>query len=119
MTPNGTTEKSKIWKSQLHYLGGEYVAFYNAGLYDFPEERICIAYSDDLATWRREDRNPVILESTDAGGAAWGAVINGDPDVVKIGEYWVMFYFADTPTEHGIVDTFAVSPDPSHHRCAT
>ena len=99
-------EKDKIWKSQVIWDGKRYVAFYNAG---WGPEKMCMAYSDDLVNWTREERNPVLNYTEDAEGRPWGSTHSSDADVVKIADQWVMFYFTDTPV--GIVDSFAVSED--------
>lgn len=103
-------EKDKIWKSQIIWDGKQYVVFYNAGS---GPERMCMAYSNDLIQWTRESNNPILDITEDENEYLWGREFNCDPDVVKIGDTWVMFYFTDTPDD-GIVDSFAVSNDMVH-----
>ena len=100
-------EKGIIWKTQAIYdaENERYAAFYNCAS---GPEIVAQAYSTDLINWTREENNPtVVAEMND--GFLWGNSHSADPDVVKIGDYWVMFYFTTTPG--GIVDSFAVSSD--------
>src|SRR5699024_12804141 len=75
-------------------------------------------YETDLINWEREATNPVLTPVEQPNGEEWGTLYNGDADVVKIGDYWVMFYFTDTPVQIGdkvkpnnVIDSFAVSKD--------
>ena len=86
-----------------------YVGFYNAAS---GPEVMCQAYSEDLTHWEREATNPVLNQDTSPSGDVWGDSHNADADVVKIGDYWVMFYFTSSPG--GIIDSFAVSKDMVH-----
>lgn len=81
-------EESKLYKSNVIYdpqkrLGAPYVMYYNAVTRPEPE-KIGIALSDDMRNWRRYKTDPVVVE---------GAAITGDPQVVRMGNVWVMFYF--------------------------
>ena len=111
------TEKHTVWKPTIvkNDENGKYYVFYNAGHYP---EIMCGAIADvltkdDYTNWERmnndDDTNLLIDAGTiSPAGGAWGTMQNGDADVVKIGDYWVMFYF----TNHGgIIDSFAVSKD--------
>lgn len=104
-------ENGIIWKMSVVWDedNKQYAGFYNASS---GPEVMCQAYSRDLLSWTREEANPVLATSQDKGGNSWGASYNGDANVVKIGDYWVMFYFTDSPA--GIIDTFAYSKDMVH-----
>lgn len=109
---NGTIWAMKtIWDAE----SSRYVAFYNAS---HGPEVMNQAYSTDLINWDREESNPVLTPFEQPNGENWGTLYNGDADVVKIGDYWVMFYFTDTPVKIGdkikpnnVIDSFAVSKD--------
>ena len=94
-----------IWDEE----NSRYVGFYNAAS---GPEVMCQAYSEDLTHWEREATNPVLNQDTSPSGDVWGDSHNADADVVKIGDYWVMFYFTSSPG--GIIDSFAVSKDMVH-----
>jgi predicted GH43/DUF377 family glycosyl hydrolase len=70
-----------------------------------------MALSDDLVTWRRFGDDAVI-----ANGDAERRGISGDPQIARICDVWVMFYFgAFWPKGYsGAFDTFACSHDLVH-----
>ena len=98
-----TLYKSNVIVDEKRSLGANFVMFYNCKTKTM-YERIAMAVSDDMKTWRRYGKEPVI----DAG---YG--ISGDPQVVKIGDVWVMFYFnaGCKNFPNGAFDTFACSYD--------
>jgi predicted GH43/DUF377 family glycosyl hydrolase len=87
-------------------LGARFVMFYNAKPLD-GTEKIFTAVSDDLRHWRRAGTGPAIenLAPDPSRG-----VISGDPQVVRMGDVWVMFYFGAF-WKPGAFDTFAASKD--------
>lgn len=106
-------ETSKLFKSNVirdpqRRLGAEFVMFYNA-TYDpeFNHEAIGIAVSDDMQTWKRYGDGPVVTPYSDAG---LGVI--GDPQVVRMGDLWVMFHWSAIEfAPNGIFDSFACSYD--------
>jgi beta-xylosidase len=105
-----TLYKSHILRDDTRTLGAAFVMFYNAK----PKggsERIFTAVSDDLRIWRRLGSEPVIENLAPSG--AKGGTISGDPQVVRIGDLWVMFYFGAF-WKPGAFDTFACSYDLVH-----
>jgi predicted GH43/DUF377 family glycosyl hydrolase len=102
----GTLYKSYIVKDEAKSLGARFVIFYNAKPLK-GSEQIFAAVSDDLRHWKRVGTSPVIENL--APDAERGA-ISGDPQVVRIGNEWVMFYFGAF-WKPGAFDTFAVSRD--------
>ena len=101
-----TLYKSNIIRDPQKRLGAEFVMFYNCkttGGY----ERISMALSDDMKTWRRFGKEPIV----DAGKG-----LSGDPQVVRLGDVYVMFYFnafcKNFPKT--AVETFACSTDLIH-----
>ena len=100
-------EKRTLYKSNVIWdlertLGKQFVMYYNgktAGV-----ERIGMAVSDDMLHWERFGEDPVIDNQRG---------ISGDPQVVKIGDLWVMFYFGAFWKPKAF-DTFAVSRDLVH-----
>jgi predicted GH43/DUF377 family glycosyl hydrolase len=86
------------------------VVYYNARGID-GIERIGMAVSRDLTHWVRVGDGPIIenLASDDPKRG----VISGDPQVVRIGDLWVMFYFGAFWRPQAF-DTFACSRDLVH-----
>ena len=104
-------EKLTLYKSQVIWdkektLGHPFVMYYNAKTKS-GYERIGMAVSDDMTHWQRYGEEPVIDN---------GKGISGDPQIVKIGDVWVMFYFGVRwmPDVKGAFDTFACSYDLVH-----
>lgn len=77
--------------------------FYNARQKGPAVERIGMAVSRDLVNWRRYGDGPVIDNGPGRG-------ISGDPQIVRMGDLWVMFYFGAF-WRPGAFDTFACSND--------
>lgn len=100
-----TLFKSHILRDPERRLGHTFLLFYNARQKGVGVERIGVAVSDDLRSWRRWGDGPV-LENGDRG-------ISGDPQLVRMGDLWVMFYFGAF-WRPGAFDTFACSRDLVH-----
>jgi predicted GH43/DUF377 family glycosyl hydrolase len=105
-------EKKTLYKTQIIHdekesLGWPFIAFYNGKLKN-GYERIGMAVSRDMIRWTRYGTNPVV-----ANGEAKMNGISGDPQIVKIGDVWVMFYFG-AGWEPKAFDTFACSYDLVH-----
>jgi len=106
-------ERSKLFKSTVirdphASLGAQFVMYYNAtGAGGFGNETIGMALSDDMVRWRRYREAPVVLPYE------WhGAAVAGDPQVVRIGDLWVMFFWNTIDTApNGRFDSFACSYD--------
>lgn len=85
---NSTQYKSSIILDKYKLTGHPFVMFYNArGDSINPgrgAERIGMAVSDDMLTWTRFMKDPVINHHKG---------ISGDAYIQKIGNIWVMFYF--------------------------
>lgn len=103
-----TLYKSYIFRDDAKTLGAPFVMFYNA---KGTTERIFTAVSDDMKTWKRFGAGAAI-ENLPPAGAKHG-VISGDPQVVRMGDLWVMFYFGAF-WKSGAFDTFAASRDLVH-----
>ncbi|MCX6937029.1 MAG: glycosylase [Verrucomicrobia bacterium] len=120
----GGDENYRMFKSNIihdpeAHLGAPFVMFYNAqgspgkGRTD---ERIFAATSQDMVSWKRygkpDDAN-CILENPNP--AVKRNVISGDPQVVRMDDCWVMFYFgAFWDPQSKVLNTFAVSRDLIH-----
>lgn len=103
-----TLYRSFLFEDKDGLTGHKYINFYN-GKDNIHKERIFTAVSDDGEHWERYGDTPVIddiVENPDVQ-------ISGDPQIVKIGDIYVMFYFKYIPSE-GAVDTFACSRDLVH-----
>jgi len=105
-------EQKTLYKSQIIHdpsnsLGWPFVMFYN-GKFKNGFERIGMAVSRDMVNWTRYGAEPVV-----ANGEAKTNGISGDPQFVKIGGVWVMFYFG-AGWQPRAFDTFACSYDLVH-----
>jgi predicted GH43/DUF377 family glycosyl hydrolase len=99
-------EKATLYKSSVIWdksksLGHPFAMFYNAKQQGPWIERIGIAVSDDMLHWRRYGTGPVIDN---------GRGISGDPQIVRMGDLWTMFYFG-AGWKPNAFDTFACSYD--------
>jgi predicted GH43/DUF377 family glycosyl hydrolase len=102
-----TLYKSTIILDKSRSLGFPFVMFYNAKVKN-GYERIGMAVSADMVHWQRYGTNPVV-----ANGEAKTNGITGDPQIVKIDDLWVMFYFG-AGWQPKAFDTFACSYDLVH-----
>ena len=101
-----TLFKSHIQRDPAGRLGHPFVLFYNARQTGPAVERIGVAVSDDLRKWERRGEGPVVEHGDQRG-------ISGDPQLVRMGDLWVMFYFGAF-WRPGAFDTFACSRDLAH-----
>jgi predicted GH43/DUF377 family glycosyl hydrolase len=99
-----TLYKSHVLWDKAESLGYPFVMYYNAKQQGPWIERIGMAVSRDMVRWRRYGHEPVIDN---------GKGISGDPQIVRMGDVWVMFYFG-AGWKPGAFDTFAVSYDLVH-----
>lgn len=103
-----TLYKSTIFRDDTRTLGAPFVMAYNGKAPPYGQEQIGLAISDDLRTWRRFGPGPVV---NNVGASPWA--ISGDPQLVQIGDLWVMFYFGAF-WKPGAFNTFAASYDLVH-----
>jgi predicted GH43/DUF377 family glycosyl hydrolase len=103
-----TLYKSAIVRDEARTLGAPFVMAYNGKAPPYGQESIGLAISDDLRVWRRLGHGPVI---NNVGATPWA--ISGDPQLAKIGDVWVMFYFGAF-WKPSAFDTFAASYDLVH-----
>ena len=101
-------EKTTMYKTTVIWdrdetLGYPFVCFYNGKSVATGAsiERIGMAVSKDMRKWRRFGNGPVVDN---------GSGISGDPQIVKIGDLWVMIYFGAFWKPKAF-DAFAVSRD--------
>ncbi|MEQ8848923.1 hypothetical protein [Botrimarina sp.] len=101
-----TLYKSHVFRDESRSLGAPFVMFYNGKQKGDWIERIGVAVSDDMVHWRRHGDAPVIDN---------GKGISGDPQIIRMGDLWVMPYFgAGWKPPAAAFDTFAVSNDLVH-----
>ncbi len=96
-----TLYKSHILWDKSETLGYPFVMYYNGKQQGRGTERIGMAVSKDMVHWSRYGDGPVIDN---------GSGISGDPQIVRMGDVWVMFYFGAF-WQPGAFDTFACSHD--------
>jgi predicted GH43/DUF377 family glycosyl hydrolase len=106
-------EGRTLFKSHIIYdkqgtLGAPFVMFYNAAAVK-GGERIGIAVSDNMADWKRYGSSHVLANRSPSGHAG----ISGDPQITRMGDLWIMFYFGAF-WRPGAFDTFACSYDLVH-----
>ncbi len=111
---NHTLYKQTVIWDKAKTTGYPFLMYYNANGDSVNKkrgaERIGMAVSNDMVHWDRVRKDPVLNH---------GAGITGDPNIEKIGDVWVMFYFGafwstDGPTWHkkgGAFNRFAASYD--------
>jgi predicted GH43/DUF377 family glycosyl hydrolase len=98
-----TLYKSNVIWDKTKTIGHPFVMYYNCKTIT-GYERIGMAVSDDMINWTRYGYEPVIDN---------GRGISGDPQITRIGDVWVMFYFGAF-YKPGAFDTFACSYDLVH-----
>lgn len=103
-------EKKTLYKSNMliddkKTLGYRYLNYYNGKDVD-GHERIFLAVSNDGENWERFGKNPLIDRMNDTEKF----LITGDPQVTKIGDIYVMFYFV-LDDKYKTYNTFALSTD--------
>ncbi len=102
-----TLFKSYVFRDDARTFGAPFVMFYNARA-PKDSERIGVAISQDLKTWKRFGSGPVLANERPPG--LKHGVISGDPQIVRMHDVWVMFYFGAF-WKPGAFDTFAASRD--------
>ena len=102
-----TLYKSQVIHDEAESLGWPFITYYNAK-YKNGFEQIGMAVSSDMKHWSRYGTNSVVVN-----GAEKQRGISGDPQIVKLGDIWVMFYFGVGWRPHAF-DTFACSRDLVH-----
>lgn len=107
-------ENLTIYKADIFYdckntLGYRYVNAYNAKDLSH-RESIFLAVSNDGIHWERYGDRAIIPVTECADSVR----INGDPQIVMIDGYYVMFYFVYDVALGGAYNTFAVSEDLIH-----
>lgn len=99
-----TLYKSAIIRDEARTLGYPFVMFYNGKAKQGNHEAIGLAVSNDLMHWIRYGEDPVV------DNAPGQPAISGDPQIARIGDVWVMFYFGHRWKPQAF-DTFAASYD--------
>ena len=105
-----TVYKGNMLEDEARTLGHRFINSYNAKD-ETNSERIYMAVSDDGEHWQRCGEEPLI----DEVGKIDGLAISGDPQIVKIGDIYVMIYYRCIGFKTAY-DTFACSRDLIHWR---
>lgn len=103
-----TLYKATVIHDPAQTLGTPFVMFYNGKRPLYGHESIGIAVSSDMRHWQRYGHGPVV---TNVGASPWA--ISGNPQLVRLGDLWVMFYFGAF-WQPKAFDTFACSYDLVH-----
>lgn len=83
--------ENQLWAPHVVRCNGLYCMFVCVGGPSHEEYKIHLATSPDLWTWTRHPRNPMVVDGFDAR----------DPNVVRIGDHWNMYYTATSEPEGG------------------
>ncbi len=102
-----TLYKSNVIRDPEERLGYPFVMYYN-GKIKGGYEKIGMAVSKDMLHWIRYGQDAIVANGIDRQHG-----ITGDPQVVRIGDVWVMFYFGAFWKPNAF-DTFACSYDLVH-----
>jgi len=108
---NHTQYKETVIWDKAKLTGHSFIMYYNANGDSVDKkrgaERIGMATSDDMLHWARNGKDPVLNH---------GPGITGDPDIQKIGDVYVMFYFGAfwKTGPGGVFNRFACSYDLVH-----
>lgn len=82
---------------------GLYYMLYN-GIGEEGESRLCVATSSDLDNWTEHPENP--LYHPDPSWSGWGTDTwhprCGDPDVIKVGEEFIVYFVSDVKDKKGV-----------------
>ena len=97
-----TLYKSDMFIDDAMTIGHKYINAYNTKAPD-GKERIYLAVSDDAENWKRYLDTPIIDETVSIQ-----AIRAGDPQIVKIDDIYVMFYFRQDKN-YAAYNTFACS----------
>lgn len=98
---NKTIYKSLVIHDKKQLTGHPFVMYYNAKGDTANYESIGMAVSDDMVSWKRFGKNPVITKHKG---------ICGDAQIAKINDVYVMFYFGAF-WKKGAFERFACSYD--------
>jgi predicted GH43/DUF377 family glycosyl hydrolase len=98
---NKTIYKSLVIRDKKQLTGHPFVMYYNAKGDTANYESIGMAVSDDMISWKRFGKNPVITRNKG---------ICGDAQIAKINDVYVMFYFGAF-WKKGAFERFACSYD--------
>lgn len=80
-----------LWAPHVIWHDGLYYMFYCAGDPEASKYKIHLATSSDLMTWTRHPKNPMVVDGCYAR----------DPNIIKIGDEFVMYYTATDPNSFG------------------
>ena len=98
---NKTIYKSLVIRDSKKHTGHPFVMYYNAKGDTADYESIAMAVSDDMKSWERYGKNPVITR---------GRGICGDAQIARYNDMYIMFYFGAF-WKPGAFERFACSYD--------
>ena len=101
---NKTIYKSLVIHDHNNHTGHPFVMYYNAKGDTANYESIGMAVSDDMSSWKRYGKNPVISR---------GKGICGDAQIARYNDLYIMFYFGAF-WRPGAFERFACSYDLVH-----
>ncbi|MHC4369561.1 MAG: glycoside hydrolase family 130 protein [Planctomycetota bacterium] len=80
-----------LWAPHVMRREGTYYMYYCAGDRDHTKYKIHLATSQDLKTWSRHPKNPMVIDGFDAR----------DPFILRLKDKWAMYYTANSSPERG------------------
>lgn len=108
----GDWERGGLYKPYLVKDGDTYYLFYNAKNQDKRWiESTGVATSRDLKTWTRYSGNPILPAGPKGSDDDRFA---SDPDVVRLGKVWAMYYYGLSSRDGHARDLLALGRDPFH-----
>ncbi|MHC4147348.1 MAG: glycoside hydrolase family 130 protein [Planctomycetota bacterium] len=83
--------EAHLWAPHVIRHEGTYYMYYCAGDRDHTKYKIHLATSQDLKTWTRHPKNPMIVDGFDAR----------DPFILRVKGKWAMYYTANSSPDRG------------------
>ncbi|MBN1457675.1 MAG: ADP-ribosylglycohydrolase family protein [Sedimentisphaerales bacterium] len=91
LTVRPDLKETYLWAPYVVKDNDVYYMYYCAGGWPNDQHQISIATSKDLYTWKRYEKNPIIVDGYDAR----------DPFVLKDGGRWILYYTATSTPKGG------------------
>jgi len=89
--PEAPWNETHLWAPYVIFNDGLYYMYYCAGDSDHAKYKIHLATSNDLVTWTRHPKNPMVVDGYDAR----------DPFVTRVNGKWALYYTANSSPSGG------------------
>ncbi|MFC2085155.1 glycosyl hydrolase family 32 [Bacteroidota bacterium] len=91
IAPDEPWNEFHLWAPHVIFYDSVYYMYYCAGGEQHTKYKIHLATSKDLWTWKRHDKNPMVVDGFDAR----------DPFIMRLEDKWVMYYTATSSPDSG------------------